>query len=76
MKRKLMMVVPALLILASVTITQPVYAQDDPPPPPGEHGLNGDQPKDAPIGEGGMILAGLAVAFGVFRLRKSAQTEK
>jgi len=65
----------ALLILMSgLLISIPAFA-DDPPPPP-THDEVGDIPGgSAPIGEGVIFLAVLAVAYGGYKFYQFRKTE-
>jgi hypothetical protein len=76
MRRKSAYMLQLCLLVSGILTFTPASAQDDPPPPPQEHGLNGDQPKDAPIGEGAIILAGLALIYGASRSVKNSRLTK
>jgi hypothetical protein len=76
MRRKSAYMLQLCLLVSGILAFNPASAQDDPPPPPQEHGLNGDQPKDAPIGEGVIILAGLGLMYGASRAAKHSRLTK
>ncbi len=63
-------------VVISLFTVLPVSAQN-PPPPPGEHGSQQNEPPQgggAPIGEGLLVLATLAAAYGV-RKWKNGKSE-
>lgn len=64
-------------VVISLFTVLPVSAQDPPPPPGGGHGQGNNQPPQgggAPIGEGLLVLATLAAAYGV-RKWKNGKSE-
>ncbi|HZK08847.1 MAG TPA: hypothetical protein VFC92_11685 [Bacteroidales bacterium] len=65
------------LVALVISFAVPLFGQNgNPPPPPGGHGGNTNVPGGgAPIGEGLLVLATLAAAYGV-RKWKSGKTEQ
>jgi hypothetical protein len=67
MKKRMIRTLTVLLMMAMLSITPALLAQDPPPPPPGSHGETGNQSPPGggvPVGSGLVILLALGAAYG------------
>jgi hypothetical protein len=78
MKNHFRILAAFLTLTLLISVHTMSIAQPPPPPPPGGgHGLPGNQPSGAPVGEGVFLLIGLAGIYGgkkVYDLRKEAKS--
>jgi hypothetical protein len=67
MKKLIVHITSALILMLGIMLVAPAYGQNgDPPPPPGDHGSTQNQPPGggAPVGSGLVILLALGAAYG------------
>jgi hypothetical protein len=67
MKKLIVHITSALILMLGIMLVAPAYGQNgDPPPPPGDHGSTQNQPPGggAPVGSGLAILLALGAAYG------------
>jgi hypothetical protein len=72
MKKQMIQKLTVFLIMAMLSVS-PVLIAQDPPPPPGNHGETGNQSPPgggAPIGSGIALLLALGAAYGGRKLYK------